>query len=87
MVPVNSSDHIKKVAAFELVDKALDSGYGAVARVLMIGNMNTQVKANTFLASSSKIDDDRMLKLKIDADSQQPQNKYFCETYSIHERE
>lgn len=53
----------------------------------MKGDMNTQVKANTFLASSSKIDDNRMLKLKIVADSHQPQNRYYCETYSISERE
>lgn len=86
-MPVNSSAPVKEVASFQSVDQLLDEGYGAVARLVQGEDMNTTVKANTFLASLSKIDDDRMLKCKVNVGSQQPKLRYHRETYSVGERE
>jgi hypothetical protein len=86
-MPVNSSAHVKEVASFQSVDQLLDEGYGAVARLVQGEDMTTTVKANTFLASLSKIDDDRMLKCKVHVGSEQPKVRYHRETYSISERE
>jgi hypothetical protein len=86
-MPVNSSAPIKEVASFQSVDRLLDEGYGAVARLIQGGDLNTTVKANTLLASLSKIDDDRMLKYKVDVGIEQPKNRYHRETYSVSERE
>jgi hypothetical protein len=71
-MPINSSAPVKEVASFQSVDQLLDEGYGAVARLVQGEDMNTTVKANTFLASLSKVDDDRMLKCKVDVVSQPP---------------
>ena len=84
---MNSSAPVKEVASFQSVDQVLDEGYGALARLVQGGDVNTTVKANTFLASSSRIDDKRMLKYKVDADSQKPKQLHHCETYSVGERE
>ncbi len=84
---MNSSSPITDVASFQSVDQVLDEGYGAVARLVPGCDMNTTVKANSFLAPSSRIDDERMLKYKVDADSQKPNDVHHCETYSVGERE
>jgi hypothetical protein len=39
------------------------------------------IKANTFMATTSRIDDDRMVKVKVDGD------KFILSTYSVRERE
>ena len=83
-IPVGSSSHITETASAESVDDLLDEGYKAVARLVTKGEDETVsmvVKANAFLASLSRIDDDRMMKYKPE------EKKYHLETYSISERE
>jgi hypothetical protein len=83
-LPVNNSAPIKEVASFQSVDQLLEDGFGAVVRLFRDGDTNMPVKANAFLASSSRIDDDRMLKYKI---SDAANKKFLRVTYSVGERE
>jgi hypothetical protein len=83
-IPVGSSIDITETASAESVDDLLDEGYKAVARLVTRGGDETVsmvVKANAFLASLSRIDDNRMMKCKPN------KNKYLLETYSVCERE
>mmetsp|Transcript_4758 Transcript_4758/g.10215 ORF Transcript_4758/g.10215 Transcript_4758/m.10215 type:complete len:375 (+) Transcript_4758:131-1255(+) len=84
---LRSSAQIKDVAAGLSLDGFLDEGYGAVARLLQgEDEENMPIKSNSFLASLSNIDDDRMVKYKLDGTSGR-KKKYHIETYSITERE
>lgn len=65
-------------------DGILDPGSGIVERLMYDDSTHLTVKANTFLASLTKIDDDRMLKYSTD-DSGQPKIKLGH--YSVSERE
>lgn len=62
-IPVNNTERIKEVASAVPVDDLIDEGYGAVARLLQSEDeqLRMPVKANNFLASISRIDDDRMI--------------------------
>ena len=75
---------IKETASAVPVDKLLDGGYGAVARLVQDEEeqLMVPVKANAFLASLSRIDDNRMIKYK-----KSDRNKFHIETYSVGERE
>jgi len=84
-----SSEHIKEVASGVSIDGFLDDGYGAVARLLQCDSeQDMPVKSNAFLASLSRIDDDRMIKYKLnDTSGPRTSVKYHIETYSVAERE
>ena len=88
-LPVDSAESIKLVASAKSVDSLLDDGYGAVARLIEgEDEMNMTVKSNAFLASSARIDDNRMMKYKMDnLSASAASNKYKIETYSVGERE
>lgn len=88
-IPVNSTDHIKEVASMVSADSLLDEGFGAVARLLQDEDeMSTPVKANAFLASLSRIDDNRMMKYEIEDEStSKPNAQYLLKRYSVGERE
>lgn len=62
-------------------DGILDPGYGLVERLTYDDSAHLTVKANTFLASLTKIDDDRMLKYSTGA------GDFKLESYSVSERE
>lgn len=88
-LPVESAESIKLVASAQSIDSLLDNGYGAVARLIDgEDEMNMTVKSNAFLASLSRIDDNRMMKYKKDNSSASAAStKYKIETYSVGERE
>lgn len=88
-IRLESSAKIKDVASGVSMDGFLDDDYGAVARLLQDDDEEDMaVKANTFLASLSRIDDDRMIKCKLDGSSgRNSSSKYQIETYSVAERE
>jgi len=65
-------------------DGILDSGYGLLERLVCDDKRHITVKANTFLASLTKIDDDRMLKYST-GDS--GRTKIKVQPYSVTERE
>jgi hypothetical protein len=86
-LPVNSAEPIKNVASAVSADTCLDDGWKSVARLLPSANENMVYKANTFLASTSRIDDDRM-RAKFRVDSEAKYNgSYDVQSYSVSERE
>ena len=91
-IPVKNTNEIKEASSSTSVDgpvSCLDEGYGAVARLLQdeMEQLSVPVKANTFLASLGRIDDNRMIKYKKTDDTSSRQKKYQIETYSVRERE
>lgn len=86
-IPVASiGDEARSVS----VESVLDDGYGLVETLIDDGN-DYNIKANTLLASLTRIDDDRMMKAKLvdqqSADHQSRRTKIIVEPYSVAERE
>lgn len=78
---MNNSDQIRDTASKVSAGSCLDSGWRSIEHLL---DEDVQVfKANAFLASLSRIDDDRMKGRY----ATQSDNKYVIETYSVSERE
>lgn len=88
-VRLKSSAKIKDVASGVSLDGFLDEGYGTVARLIQAEDQEDMpVKSNSFLASLSRIDDDRMIKYKLAGTSgRNASAAYHIETYSVAERE
>ena len=61
-------------------DDNLDDGFQTLAKVAA-AKSNKPIKANTFMALKSNLDDERMFKVKKDG------RKYIRDTYSVRERE
>ncbi len=85
-IPLRNSEKYTSVASEVSADYdgILDPGYGLVERLTYDDSTHLTVKANTFLASLTKIDDDRMLKYST-GDS--GGSKIKLESYSVNERE
>ena len=75
------------------VDDVLGDGFMSIARILRDPEeqysqvQRSTVKANALLASTSRIDDDRMLKCKKLKDSGSLGARYLVDTYSVEDRE
>ena len=81
-IPVASiGDEARSVS----VESILEDGYGLVETLIDDGN-DYNIKANTLLASLTRIDDDRMMKAKL-SDQQSGRTKIIVEPYSVAERE
>ena len=87
-IAVNEYRH-KDITQDVSVDDVLRDGFVAIARILRDPEeryaqvQRSTVKANALLASTSRIDDDRMLKCKKLKES----GRYLVETYSVKDRE
>lgn len=84
-IPVRSIEGIKNVASHVSADVCLDEGFLMSERVLELEGFHEYaravVKANAFMASSSRINDNRMIKIKNE------EGRYYIHTYSVRERE
>jgi len=83
-IPLKSIDPIKDIAAhWAIPDHFLDNGYMMIEKIVASDAEKEclPIKANTFMATTVRIDDDRMIKVKKEGD------QYFVHTYSVRERE
>ena len=86
-IPIDNAEKYTTVASQVSVDYdgILDPDSGLVERLCFDSDKHLPVKANTFLACLTKIDDDRMLKVKYSKAGSGPLKK--LEHYSVRERE
>lgn len=82
-MPVKSIEGIKNIAGHVSADVSLDEGFLMPERVLepetMCNYARPVVKANAFMASSTRIDDARMIRIKMES------GKYYINTFSVRE--
>lgn len=82
---MKSIEGIKNIAGHVSADVSLDEGFLMPERVLepetMCNYARPVVKANAFMASSTRIDDARMIRIKMES------GKYYINTFSVRERE